>query len=239
MNIIRPFDLFREIFRESNQRDRELFRYVFEKSDSISLWIIGLSIGGISIFANNIADIKNTVDSTTLKTILWLLAISVTFGILYRSLYLYFFVIQNYVQRGIEVAFMDKRVMDTESRLTGKESFDELIEILYEGFGEDFPILKNLYPTLDEKQQEELYKRVVEYYQNNVKFAKDDIKMSLEFIADTYSKFTGVKKDKYLKKFNNPGNGSNYRWLLRITTIVYLIYVSTFFAALFVFAFNA
>lgn len=236
MSVFRPFDLYRDIFRESIQKDKELLKYVFEKSDNISLWIIGLSVGGISIFANNIADVKNAIDDKWLRPILWLLASSVTSGVIYRSLYLYFFTILNYTQRGLEIAFMDKKIMDTESKLNGKESFGELLEIVQEGFGDDFSSLKNLYDSIDESQKQLLYNSVVDHYLQSIEFAKKDIIISIDFIADTYSKFTGIAKEKYIKKFNKQSKGTHYKWTFRLTTFFYLLYISTFLAALFLFA---
>ena len=65
--IDRPFDQFRDIFNKSSQDSRDLLKYVFEKSDNISLWIIGLAIGGISIFANKIADIQKAISPDILN----------------------------------------------------------------------------------------------------------------------------------------------------------------------------
>ena len=57
----RPFDQLKETLRKNNKESQELLKFVFEKSDSIFLWIIGLAIGGIAIFANNIADIQKSI----------------------------------------------------------------------------------------------------------------------------------------------------------------------------------
>ncbi len=141
MRIDRPFDQFREIFRTSNNDSKELLKYVFEKSDNISLWIIGLSIGGISIFANNIADIQKAISQSYLRPILLLLTISVTSGIIYRGLYLYFFVVLNNSIRGIDIAFSNRKMMDTESNLTGKETFIELLDVVLDGTGDDLSYL--------------------------------------------------------------------------------------------------
>lgn len=235
MKIDRPFDQLREIFRTSNRESRELLKYVFEKSDNISLWIIGLSIGGISIFANNIADIQKTISPCLLRPILLLLAISVTSGIIYRGLYLYFFVVLNNTLRGIDIAFSNQKTMDTESNLNGKETFKELVEKLKDGFGDDLSYLIPAYDNIDNTAKAELYKSIVTHYLKSVEFAQKDTALAMDFVADTYSKFYGISKEKFLKKLNSHNSGRQYKWTLRITTLFYFIYILTFIAALFVF----
>lgn len=237
MNIDRPFDQFLEIFRSSNRESRVLLKYVFEKSDNISLWIIGLSIGGISIFANNIADIQKVISPCFLRPILFLLSISVTSGIIYRLLYLYFFVVLDNTLRGIDIAFSNQRTMDFESILDGNETFKELVETLKDGFGEDLSYLIPVYDNIDTKAKEELYKSVVDHYLKRVNFAQTDANTVLDFIAETYSKFYGKSKEKILRQFNSPNPGRQYKWTLRLTMIFYVIYITTFIAALFTFVY--
>ncbi len=234
--IDRPFDQFREIFRTSSQESKELLKYVFEKSDNISLWIIGLSIGGISIFANNIADIQKVISPGYLKPILFLLTVSVTSGIIYRGLYLYFFVVLNNTLRGIEISFSKQKTMDTESSLTGNESFKELIDKVKSGFGEDLSYLLPAFENIDDNARVEVYNSIVSHYLRCIEFAQRDTELALDFVADTYSKFYGKNKQKLLKKLKQPNSGVNqYRLTLIFTTIFYFIYILTFIAALFTF----
>src|ERR1700749_4102410 len=124
--IDRPFDQIRDTFRKNNQRDKELLKYVFEKSDSISLWIIGLSVGAISIFANDIGKVKSLINPHFLSPILYCLSISVTCGLIYRTLYLRFYVLSDQNMNGIDIAFKRKKTMDTESFLSGSENYEQL-----------------------------------------------------------------------------------------------------------------
>lgn len=238
MKIDKPFDQLREIFRTSNNDSKELIKYVFEKSDNISLWIIGLSIGGISIFANNIADIQKVISPCYLRPILLLLTISVTSGIIYRGLFLYFFVVLNNTIRGIDIAFSNRKMMDTESRLTRKETFNELVDKVLDGTGDDLSYLIPAFNNIDKTAREILYRSVVDHYLKSVKFAQKDTDLALEFVADTYSKFYGMNKEKLLNKIKNPGKASGqYKRTLILTTIFYFIYILTFIAALFTFVY--
>lgn len=238
MMIERPFEQFREIFRHSNNLNRDLFKYIFEKSDNISLWIIGLSVGGISIFANNIADIQSVISPFSLKPILLLLTISVTSGIVYRSLYLYFFVLLNNIYIGIDLAFSNRKTMDTVSNLTGNESFEELIDRVLCGTGVDLSYLISAYKDIDDSSREIIYNSVVDYYIKMVEFAQKDIDLALDFVADTYSKFYGKNKEKFLIKIKTSNFGSKqYKTTLILTTLFYFIYNLSFLAALFLFVY--
>ena len=117
--IERPFNQIRDTFKKANINNKELVTYVFEKSDSISLWIIGLSISGISIFASDIGNIKHAFKPGSLSVLMVLLAVSVASGIIYRILYLNMYVQINHIMNGIDISFNRKKTMDTESFLTG------------------------------------------------------------------------------------------------------------------------
>lgn len=237
MTLVRPFVKIKRIFKDSLNQDEELAKYVFEKSDNISLWIIGLSIGALSIVANNIADIQRALSPVYLKPILLLLAVSITSGIFYRAFYLYFYVIVTYANKGLQIAFSesDSKTMDTESRLEGNETFEQLLDIHMNGFEEDLGYLKDTYNAIDETQKKILYKSVLDHYAKLIEYAKNEEKLALEFAAETYNKFTGIGKDKFIKKMLKPKTGNHYKWVIRITTGLYLIYLLTFICALFIF----
>ncbi len=223
MKIDRPFVQLRELFRAANQENRELLKYVFEKSDSISLWVIGLAVGGISIFANNIADVQGAISPAYLKPILLLLTTSVTSGIVYRGMYLYFFVVLNKTIQGIDIVLSNHRMMATESNLKGNEIFDQLVKELDIGFGDDLSYLIPLYHKIEEHNKKELYDSVVKHYHAKIKFAQRDTELLFDFVADTYSKFQGINKDKLLSKMKNPqSSGRQYRRTIRWTTFFIL-----------------
>lgn len=235
MKMKMPFDQILEIFRESNQENKKLLKFVFEKSDSISLWIIGLAIGGISIFANNIADIQKAISPCFLRPILLLLSISVTSGIIYRGLYLYFFVVLDNIYRGIDIAFSNNEMMDLESTLNGSETFPELIEALKRGFREDLSYLIPAYEKIDKEAKREVYESVVNHYLNRVEFAKKNVDDAFDFVADTYSKFFGRSKEKYIKEFKGKSGVQKYKWAANLTFIFYVAYILAFISALFTF----
>ncbi len=235
MKIKRPFEQFLEIFRTTNRESKELLKYVFEKSDNISLWIIGLAIGGVSIFANNIADIQNVILPCYLKPILLMLAISVTSGIIYRGLYLYLFVLLDGNFRGIDIAFSNQEVMDLESNLDGSESFSQVVDTLKNGFGDDLSYLIPAYEKINAEAKQALYDSVVNHYLKCIEFAQMDANNAMDFVADTYSKFFGKSKEKFLKALNGGSVAKKYKWAISLTYIFYVVYILAFISALFAF----
>lgn len=231
-----PFEQYIATFRNSNQESKDLLKYVFEKSDNISLWIIGLAIGGISIFANNIADIQKSIPTESLKPILVLLVISVSSGIIYRALYLYFFVVQNQISIGINVALValedEDDIVDTVSLLNGQETFKQLTNRLMDGFNIDVSYLVSTYEKLDKDSKSKLYNDIVKLYEERVKLAQDDEQEALETIAEIYSSFFGVKKEKFLAKMQNNSLGRRYKLTLYFTMFFYLTYITSFIIAL-------
>ena len=234
----RPFDLIRDIFRESNKQNKELLKYVFEKSDSITLWVIGIAIGGISVIANNIANVKSALQPEYLRAILLLLSISVTGGIAYRGSFLYYFILLNHTNRGIDISLSRDRTMDTETYLEGNETFLQLLQIVHQGFEDDLSNLIPLYEQADEVGKKRLYDSVIEHYNKSVLFAQRDTENAFGFIADTYSKFSGIKKEKYLEAMHGKKPFLTDFRVLVITTCFYVIYITSFITALFLFAFS-
>lgn len=237
MKIESPSTLIKEIFRTINRDNRETLKYVFEKSDGFALWIIGIAIGGISFFANNIGNVKNAISAGQLKLLLCLLAISVASGILYRVSYLYFYLILNSTYQGMEIAFSERKTMRLKSNLSGNEKFEELIKIVKEDIGDDLDIFAQLYAKSDDNAKLELEKSIVEHYEKSIEFAKSDYALGIDYVADTYSKFTGRNKAKLLERMKNP-KSAKYQLTLALTTICYFVYISTFISALFVFVFS-
>lgn len=80
-----------------------------------------------------------------------------------------------------------------------KKHSKKLVEKAKDGFGDDLYYLIPAYENMDDKAKVELYKSVVDHYLNSVEFAQKDTNLALDFIADTYSKFYGTSKEKYLK----------------------------------------
>ena len=181
---------------------------------------------------------QKAINPIFLKPILILLAISVTAGIIYRALFLYFFVVINNTNRAIDIAFSNEKSMDTENLLSGTETFEELIAHVKDNSG-DLSYLFEIYNVIDDKHKKMLHDSVVNHYIESVKFAKTDEENVIDFIMDTYSQFTGVSKEKYIEGFSNHKVGKQYKQTRMLTIFFYFIYILSFIAALITFIWAA
>jgi hypothetical protein len=76
-----PFDSWRKFFRKHNSKTKEFAKYAFEKLDTLSNWLIGLSIGAVSLLVSEFKDINKLLTFGQSKTIFLFLFISVICGI--------------------------------------------------------------------------------------------------------------------------------------------------------------
>jgi len=236
--IDRPFDQIRRLFRENNQKSKELLTYVFEKSDALSLWIIGLSIGGISLIVANIVNLKKTLIASDLNNIVLFLSISVISGIVYRTLFLYWFVIQNHIGFEIDVAFTVERKMHVKSVLTGNESYNELLLAVEDGSGIDYSNFIPTYENADEIKKQILYDSMVKHYLANIDFAIKDYEIAMDFVADTYSKAAAISKEEFWRRAISTNSGLKAKRLSYFIRGSYLIFMLSFIIALAYFIFS-
>jgi len=233
--IDRPFDQIRDVVRANNQKSRELTKYVFEKSDALSLWLIGLSIGGIGIFASNVLNIKKSIGATPLAIVLILLSISVVAGIIYRNLWLYWFIIQNNISDCIDFDFSREKKMHMQSFLTGNETYQELINTVFLCTGIDYGSFLPVYDSSDDSGKQILYDSMVTYYLNSVEFAKKDYELGVDFMVETLARYSGLSKEKFIKVLQNQNWGVKHRKTIFRIKIFYWIFTSAFIIALFLF----
>jgi len=58
----RPFEFVMDNFFESLDKVKENQRYNFNNSERFMIWIVGFSIGGLSIIVTNLAQFTNSFD---------------------------------------------------------------------------------------------------------------------------------------------------------------------------------
>jgi hypothetical protein len=89
----RPYEFVIENFFENLDKVKENQRYNFNSSERFMIWIVGFSIGGLSIIVTNITQFSQSFNHSIIQVILVLLSISIISGILYRWFF-YLFQIQ-------------------------------------------------------------------------------------------------------------------------------------------------
>jgi len=103
------------------------------------------SNGGISIFANNIADIQKVISPCYLNQVLFLLAVSVSSGIFYPHCISLFVAQLDSIIDGIDISFSDEKIVDWRMFLNGRETFEEVPQIIKEQCLSDLSYLLPFY----------------------------------------------------------------------------------------------
>lgn len=231
-----PYIQIRKLYRATNNESKEFAKYAFEKVDSISIWIIGLSIGSISLFASNIKNIKLAVQGHglfNLNTILLLLFISVVCGIFYRIIFLLFYMNLNNAFRGMDIALSDEETMDTESMLLGEEDFNQLHKLVSQYIDID-DNLKLQYQNAPAPVKTHIIKLLISDYEFGVKRANKLKELVFDNVSTLYSTFFPMNKDKLLNDMLNPKNTirNKLKFLAWLCIGLYITFMGLFLVAL-------
>lgn len=171
-----------------------------------------------------------------MNTIVILLTITICCGIIYRIMFLSLFVELNNSFGAMDIAFSDSDSMDTESNLTGEENYQELVLKVNGGVGDlNQDHLLDIYEKVDEEHKKEMYDSLKVHYLDSVNFASKDESNVWGFVADIYSKFLGINKEKFLKKLQSTYFGKQFKTISILTKIFYFIFILSFLSSLIIF----
>jgi len=232
-----PFEHYSEIALQENKEGTELVKYIFEKGDKATFWIVGFSIGGISIIANNMFSFADRFPNSSINVILIFLIISVVSGIIQRNLSLHFLIILSQIQQFYKIAFSGDSTIDVVSRLNGDENFEQLIEKIKIGTGRDFSSFLRVNPKYNEEERATLTKHLLEQYNMDLDFARKDVERFNQYIAEIYNITVGAKKEKTIEAFKNPKISKKFKVVKNLYITFYYIHLVTFALALIIFGF--
>lgn len=187
-----PFVTLRKLFRKNNAEAKELIKYVFDKSDGITLWIIGLSLGSMGILVSTLKDIHRYLTVGQLKTVFLFLFISAFCGIFYRIVFLFYYTLVEAAFRNIDYTLSDDEHMDIDGELNGDETFDDLIRLNSQF--QDLTDVKRLYAKSTDEVKQKLYVDMVNFYKENTAWAKKMFDFTIGHIAQVYNDNLGLSK---------------------------------------------
>lgn len=227
----RPSVLFQSIFSKHASQSREIHKYGFEKIDSLSLWIIGLSIGTIYAIVTNFKELTFLLSCVEIKYILLLLFISVVSGIFCRFTYIYYYVLVDTAFRQIEILLSDLEMADTEPNLTGTETFEELVELISQFYDRNYLLSEYNNSSIPEKT--DMYNNLILQYKTETVKAKEELHDTLSIIENAYKISLGEKL--YLinpKPKQNEKNVFKIKLFRLLFYILFFIFISTFLFSL-------
>lgn len=173
----RPFPAIRNIFRKNNSDSKELMKFVFEKADSILIWLIGLSVGVIAVLSSKLTDLGQFFTADETKLIFLFLFISVFCGITYRLIYLWLYILIDVAHRQIDISLSESDMVDVDCELDGTESFEFLFRQNLEY--QELPNFLEAYNNSTEQQKKQLYDHMVELYKREAGYAKQEYNLAL------------------------------------------------------------
>lgn len=163
----RPFETITETFFENLDKLKENQRYNFNNSERFMIWIVGFSIGGLSIIVTNLTGLNLSYSHCVIKLILILLSISIISGIIYRwTFYLYQIQYQN-IEFYLQGAFSTKETMQTEPEdLSNETDIKEVIRRLKLDFNEDMSFILKDYIKANDTGKQFLLDDLKAYYKS-------------------------------------------------------------------------
>jgi hypothetical protein len=199
----RPFEAVREYFFENLDKLKENQRYNFSNSDKYMVWVVGFSIGGLSIIVTNLTQFNQTFSHSTIKIILVLLAISIISGILYRwAFYLWQIQYQN-IEFYLQGAFSDKQIMETDpDDLTEETDIKEIVRRIKTDFGEDVSHVLPIYEQVNDKEKLFLLNDLKNHYKRTGEWTKREFEFAMNYVKDVYKTAFGLSQKQIDVLFN-------------------------------------
>lgn len=235
----RPFESVREIFFDNIARSRENAKFIFEHSDKLMVWIVGFSIGGLSLIVSQLTEFNQSFTHCILKGVLILLSISIVSGIIYRIAFYFYQIQYKNIEIFLETAFSNREFMNIEpDDLSEETDIKEVVRRLRDDFGEDLSYIFNIHASVDDNHKTILLEDMKKHYAKVGEWAKKDFINAIDFAKDTYKKAFGLND----RQINNVFEKSNSTTLLKIygwiSKVCFLISCTTFISVIIILCYN-
>ena len=228
----RPYEFVMDTFFDNLDKVKENQRYNFNNSEKFMVWIVGFSIGGLSIIVTNLTEFGNSFNHRTIQTILTLLCTSIISGVLYRW---FFYLLQIQYQKiefYLQGAFSNQEIMEINPEdLSDESDIKEVIRRLKIDFGEDTSFVLETYMKLDESGKQYLLNDLKAYYKRVGDNAQKEYKFAIDYAKDTFQKAFGLS-DKTISKMFNPSSSVKFRIFGWLTSIAFFISCMSFIAVI-------
>lgn len=222
----------KKIMFDNLEKLRENQRHNFERFDKFMLWIVGFSIGGISIIVTNLTELNTRISHSTSKSILLLLSLSIVSGILYRLAFYHLQVEYQAKEFFLHGAFSEVELMSFDpDDLTNETSIHKVISSLKIDFGEDFSYLLEDYASLPHTTQQNILEYLKDYYKYFGNGVKEEHEYALSYIKDVYKRAFGFS-DKQLNNLFKIKSAKKFKVLSRLTGFFFLLTCLSFISVL-------
>lgn len=223
-----PFDEIIDIYSENLERVRENQLRNFENSEKFMLWIVGFSIGGLSLIISNFTSFHNHYDSKIIKIVLIFLTISVISGIIYRWAFYSFQIHYQAIEFYLKGAFSNRETMLTHRQDVSIETdFRKLVFLIKYDFGEDLKYKIEEYDNANENLKQFLLNDIKNYYTIRNELAIKDYESAIKYVDDIHKKAFGLS-DKKIERIKNVNHAKLFNIYQIITFCGFVISCLTF-----------
>lgn len=233
-----PFETVTEIFFENLDKVKENQRYNFNNSEKLMIWIVGFSIGGLSIIVTNLTQFNQSFSHCTIKTVLILLSISIVSGILYRwSFYLFQIQYQN-VEFYLQGAFSNKEIMEINpDDLTDETDIKEVVRRLKIDFDEDASFVLNDYLKVNDAGKLFLLNDLKAHYKKVGDSVKAEYDLAIKYVKQTFKEAFGLS-DKKTDKLFKPKTAKKLKFYGWSTAIAFIVSCLSFISVVIILCIN-
>lgn len=196
------------------------------------VWIVGFSIGGLSIIVTNLTSFNQLFSHYNIKTVLILLATSIIAGIIYRWAFYLYQVQYQKIEFYLQGAFSDKEIMEIDADdITNETDIKEVIRRINTDFGEDISNVLQLYNQADDKGKEFLLMDVKRHYKKTGEWAKKDFELAMRYAKDVYKEAFGLS-EKRINKMQTSSATRKLKFFGWTLTIAFLLSCLSFIAVI-------
>lgn len=228
----RPFESLTEGLVNNLERQRENQLYNFSNSEKFLIWIVGFSIGGLSIIFANLPTLKECYSEDVLKTVLILLAISILSGMIYRWTFYKFQLYYLNIEFYLKGAFSKNEMMQINPiNLAEVMDVNYIVYCLNKDYDLDYNYILENYNNLGREQQIKTINELKMIYNQNAESVKREYDFTVDYIAETYAKAFGYKKE-FIERKMQESSAKRFRIYGAITGVMYILSFFTFFSVI-------
>lgn len=225
----RPFESITETFSNSLERVRENQISNFSNSEKFMVWIVGFSIGGVSIIFTNLTSINELYSYCIIKLVLSCLCLSIISGLIYRwSFYKVQYYYQN-IEFYLQGAFSNKEeMMETNpDDISEIKDIHEIIRKLKIDYDLDYNYILETFDSFDEVNQEIIKNNLRKNYKTTADSIKREYEFTMDYVQDVYANAFGISKDK-IKKILDKSPSKYFNIYGKISSITFIVSCFTF-----------
>lgn len=195
-----PYDVIRDVFSNTLQKSSESQRLNFDNLTKFVIWIVGFSTTGIALMVSNINDFKTLFPYPFIKTLLYLLSLSIFSGIVFRYS---FYILQAKYQvilNNLIITFSDVDVMSIDvDSMEEENDIVKLINSLKFDFDIDFNYLLKDFNKLTKEDQQNIILFLRKRHKDFAEFAKNNLQDGIDSVRSAMSKAYGISEEKVHK----------------------------------------